>query len=86
MTTPQNDDDELGHIEFYGDPQIASGHAKVPRWLIVNYIVWPIWGIIWFYLYWNGSWGWLDRGHWQQLQNAANTTFPIENNNDPNAK
>ena len=69
---------EDDHVELYGDAQIASAHNKVPWWLIVNYIVWPLWGIIWFYLYWNGSWGWLDRGSWKELQTAAKTTFPHE--------
>ncbi len=52
----------------------ASNDAKVPRWLILTYIVLPIWGIYVWGVYWNGSVGWLDRGYWQQLQEAANTT------------
>lgn len=74
--TYQNEHDE---IEQYGDAYIASGNAPIPKWLKLTYIVLPIWGIIAFWLYWNGSSGWLDRGYWRQLQNAANTTFPIEN-------
>lgn len=76
---------EHGHseIEEYGDPLIASKDAKVPFWLKINYVLWPVWGIIWFYLFWNGSYGWLDRGYWQQLQRAANTTFPIQNREAP---
>lgn len=64
-------------VEQYGDEYIASKDAPVPRWLIANYIFWPIAGLVIFYLYWNGSYGWLDRGYWQQLQRAANTTIPF---------
>lgn len=71
---------EHGELDLYGDPRIASKHGKVPRWLIATYIVMPIWGLVWFYFFWNGSTGWLDRGYWQQLQEAANTTF-IEKQN-----
>jgi hypothetical protein len=70
---------ELEHIhevDDYGDPRIASGHGKIPWWLWVTYAVLPIWGFIALAMYWNGSWGWLDRGYWQQLQRAANTTYP----------
>lgn len=62
--------------EFYGDPGIASNNRNVPFWLIVVYMILPIWGVITLYLFWNGSYGWLDRGYWQALQEAANTTFP----------
>lgn len=68
-------------IELYGDPGIASYDAKIPKFLILTYILLPIWGIITGYYYWNGSIGWLDRGSWHQLQIAANTTLPYENQN-----
>lgn len=64
-------------IDFYGDESIASYNNKVPGWLKLTYTVLPIWGIIWFYFFWNGSVGWLDPGYWKELQRAANTTFPI---------
>lgn len=64
-------------VEEYGDPGIESLDAKVPAWLKLTYVILPIWGIITFYFFWNGSSGWLDRGYWRQLQNAAKTTFPI---------
>ena len=76
--TDHKADEEL---ETYGDTGIYSADAKVPTWLKWNYVVWPIWGVIWFYLYCNGSHGWLDRGYWHELQVAANTTFPIHNVN-----
>lgn len=70
-------------IEEYGDQYITSKDAKVPRWLLLSYVVLPIFGILSWAYYLNGSHGWLDAGHWQQLQRAANTTFPIINQNDP---
>jgi hypothetical protein len=72
--TMKNEDEE---IEVYGDQYIASKNAPVPRWLKINYFFWIAFGIVWFYFFWNGSYGWLDRGYWQQLQRAANTTFPF---------
>jgi len=74
---------ELEEIVSYGDPQIRSGDAKISGWLKFVFFILPIWGILWFYLYWNGSYGWLDRGYWQELQRAANTTFPTQNQDWP---
>jgi len=68
-------------IELYGDPGIATYNAKIPLFLIITYIVLPIWGIAMAYIFWNGSIGWLDRGSWHQLQIASNTTLPYENHN-----
>lgn len=68
-------------LELYGDPGIASYDAKVPKFLIWTYIVLPIWGLATWYYFINGSVGWLDRGYWYQLQIAANTTLPYENQN-----
>jgi hypothetical protein len=70
-----------GEIELYGDPGIATFDAKVPKFLIFNYLFWPIWGFFTLWYFWNGSIGWMDRGYWHELQIAANTTFPIENQN-----
>jgi hypothetical protein len=70
-------------VDVYADPDITSGHAKIDGWLKFFYIVLPIWGVIWLFLYWNGSHGWLDRGYWHQLEKAANTMFPLSNYNDP---
>lgn len=71
---------EHNEVEEYGDPGITSYEGeKVPRWLMATYILLPIWGIISFILYWNGSHGWLDRGYWGELQKAANTTYPVVN-------
>ncbi len=70
-----------GEIELYGDPGIASFDAKVPKFLLLTYLLLPIWGFVSLYYFWNGSRGWFDRGYWHELQIAANTTFPIENQN-----
>ncbi len=74
-----SDDKHDEHLELYaGDPQIASLDKPIPRWLILTYILLPIWGIISWVVFFNGSYGWLDRGYWNQLQKAALTTFPSE--------
>ena len=64
-------------IEYYGEAGIESKDAPVPFWLKVNYVFWILWGIVWFYYFWNGSYGWLDRGYWNELQRAANTVYPF---------
>jgi hypothetical protein len=66
-------------IEYYGDQTIASKDAKVPRWLKWSYPIIILWGFVWLFLYWNGAHGWIDRGYWYQLEQAANTTIPFEN-------
>lgn len=80
--TRQNEEEE-SELELYGDSGIASFDAKVPLFLKINYVFWPIWGIIVFYFFWNGSLAFFDRGYWHELQIAANTTFPIQNQNEP---
>ncbi|MFI5343408.1 MAG: hypothetical protein ACHQUC_04210 [Chlamydiales bacterium] len=68
-------------MELYGDPGIASYDAKIPKFLIWTYILLPILGVFVLVYFFNGSAGWLDRGYWYQLQIAANTTMPYENQN-----
>ena len=70
-------------LEQYGETGIYTGDVKVPAWLKLSYLIIPIWGIVWLFLYWNGASGWIDRGHWDELEKAANTQFPIENANEP---
>lgn len=72
---------EVEEVFNYGDSRIASAHHPIPLWLILTYITLPLWGIVWFYFFWNGSYGWLDPGYWSELQRAANTTLPIQNVN-----
>lgn len=62
-------------LDVYGDSGIESRNANIDRWLKFFYIVLPIWGVFWLFFYWNGSTGWLDRGYWNQLEKAANTTY-----------
>jgi hypothetical protein len=68
--------EERSDVDLYGDSGIASGHAPPPKWLIVSNTFFTIFGLVCLYLFWNGSFGWLDRGYWSQLQRAANTTYP----------
>lgn len=70
-----------GEIDVYPGANIVSGNAKIPGWLIFTYTTLPIWGILTLFFFWNGTWGWFDPGYWQQLQKAANTTFPRTNHN-----
>lgn len=71
--------EETSELEHYGDAEVASGDAAVPKFLKLTYLFLPFWGILTFYYFWNGSLGWFDRGYWHELQIAANTTFPVEN-------
>lgn len=81
MTVHKNDQED-SELEHYGDEGIASQNAPVPVWLKFNYVFWIIFGIIWFYMFWNGSTvSFFDRGYWHELQQAANTTFPPINQN-----
>lgn len=66
-----NDDDEF--FQQDADQIIRVHENKIPWWLKVTYILLPIWGLIAMYLYWNGTPGWFDPGHWQGLQEAAKT-------------
>lgn len=65
-------------IEEYAE-QITSKDAPVPLFLKITYATLPFWGIFAMYYYWEGSVGWLDRGHWRQLQEVANTSYPRMN-------
>jgi hypothetical protein len=69
--------------EEYGDPRIESFDKDIPTFLKWSYVLVPIWGILIYVLYFNGSHGWLDRGYWRQLQNAAKTTYPIQQFDTP---
>jgi|GEM_PF-5053842 len=71
------DRDLAGERELYGDPDIATLDGKVPQFLVVAYLFWPIWGIMTLYFFWNGTPlnGWFNGGYWHELQVAAKTTF-----------
>lgn len=51
----------------------TSNDGKVPGWLLFSYGFLPIFGLIILYYFWDGSFGWFDRGAWSALQQAANT-------------
>jgi hypothetical protein len=55
-----------------------SNDAGVPLILWITYVVVLVIGIVAFFLFWNGSSGWFDRGYWKELQEAARTTYPFE--------
>jgi hypothetical protein len=77
---PDHEHSNVESIEEYGDEGIASLDAPVPKWLKFNYVLWIVFGLIWFYLFCNGSTvSYFDRGYWFELQKAANTTFPTLN-------
>lgn len=66
-------------MENYEDVGVPDQNdTKIPKWLMMSYLFWIVIGLICFYLFWDGSWGWFDRGHWHQLQEAARTTPPYE--------
>lgn len=73
---------EHEELAEYGDSGIKEGNVAIPKWLKLCYVTLPIWGIIWWFLYWNGVQGWLDRGYWNELEKVANTTFPLKNYNE----
>lgn len=71
---------DLGEIEDYGDERIASYEGKkVPLFLKLTYFSLPVWGLITLFYFWNGSFGWFDRGYWHELQIAANTVNGNDN-------
>ena len=79
-----DEEDKNYHLDTYGDEEVREFHDKpIPKFLKVIYLVLPIWGVIWWGLYWNGSQGFLDRGYWCELEKAAGTTFIQEEPNQP---
>jgi len=69
-------DKEDSDLELYRDEGITSLDAPVPLWLKCNYVFWVIFGLIWLFMFWNGSTvSFFDRGYWHELQEAANTTL-----------
>ena len=80
----QNDEEMIPAFTDRSDYEVPeSKESPVPGWLKWTYIILPIWGVITYYYYFNGSHGWLDRGYWKQLQIAANTTFPFKDQDLP---
>lgn len=87
MTIPDGSENnqKIQHedLEEYGDSSIATRDGPVPGWLKFSYVFWIVVGLIGFYLFWNGSHGWLDRGYWEELQRAARTTYPFRASQEP---
>lgn len=62
-------------VDSEGAPAELSS-TPVPTFLIITYIVVLLMGILWWFLFWDGSDNtWFDRGAWTQLQQAAKTTW-----------
>jgi hypothetical protein len=73
------DEDNHRHIMGYADNEVREYEdTNVPTFLKWVYVILPIWGVIWWWLYWDGSTGALDRGKWQQLERAAQTTMKTQ--------
>ena len=59
----------------YGDHEISEyNNTPVPTWLKILYAILPVWGVVFGMYFMDGSQGWFDRGHWHDLQEAAQTT------------
>lgn len=68
--TPELD----ARLQSEGAP--GEAHRAIPRWLLLVYALLAVWGAIWLGFYFNGNQGgFLDRGHWGQLQKTARTTW-----------
>jgi hypothetical protein len=63
-------------LEVFGDREVTEfADTPIPKFLLGVYMILPIWGIFWWSMFWDGSAGWLDRGHWHDLQDIAKTTY-----------
>jgi len=69
-------------IEYYADGSLSSTDYAIPLWIKLCFVALPVWGVVWFFLHWNGMNGWFDRGSWFELEKAANTTYPYRNVNE----
>jgi hypothetical protein len=71
-----SDNEPKYEVEDYAGHEVQElVGVPVPTFLKWVYAILPIWGLIWLWFYWDGTQGALDRGSWQELQQAANTTF-----------
>ncbi len=75
------------HTHEFGDHEVTEYYdTPIPHFLKWVYVILPIWGMIWFFFFNDGSYGWLDRGAWRQLEQAANTTRAVTMNYDGGTK
>ncbi len=76
MVEGQAPEEEHHHSVSYADHEVEEfDDTGIPTFLKWVYVILPIWGVFWFYMYWDGSAGFLDRGYWRDLEKAANTTI-----------
>lgn len=70
--------------DTYGDHEVVEyNNTRTPRWLWIFYIGTPLFAALWIWIFWNGTTEPLDPGHWHQLQQAADTTFPLQASKGP---
>jgi hypothetical protein len=75
------------HVDDFADNEVQEYHdTPIPKFLMAIYVILPIWGIVWWALYWNGSQGFLDRGYWSDLERAAGTTMITEEPREASVK
>ena len=68
--------EEEHHVVHFAKDEVEEyDDTGIPTFLYFVYALAPLWGILWFYMFWNGSIGWLDRGYWNELEGAARTKF-----------
>lgn len=61
-------------VDEYGDHEVSEFHnMPVPSFLKITYLIVTVVVFVWGIFFWQGSRGWFDRGHWADLQKAANT-------------
>lgn len=61
-------------LDMYAGGEIQEiPDTKIPWYIKLITLVLPLWGILWFFYFANGSFGWVDRGAWNDLQKAAQT-------------
>jgi len=76
MVEPVHEHRGKYEVDIFAEHDIEEFEdTPTPAFLKWLYVLIPIWGIVWFIFYWNGSQGTLDRGAWQGLEKAAKTTF-----------
>ncbi len=61
--------------QFDGEFLPPSDDKPVPKFLKITYCLLPVWGIFAFFLFWNGTGTWFGNTTWQELQEAADTTY-----------
>ncbi|MBB64398.1 MAG: hypothetical protein CMO81_04985 [Waddliaceae bacterium] len=69
------EDDDAAILDDYAGGEIKEfANTKLPSFLKISYFFIALWGFVWLYMFWDGSFGWVDRGYWKELEQVANTT------------